>query len=193
MPKKIKIAVLISGRGSNLESLINAAKDQEFPAEIALVISNKADAYGLGIAKKNSIENLFIDHKKFSSRTEFESKLHEVIIDKNCQIICLAGFMRILGAEFVNKWHGKIINIHPSLLPSFKGANPVEDAINYGVKYSGCTVHYVSPELDSGPIIEQAIVEISPLDNKESLALKILQEEHKIYPKALKIICNKFN
>jgi phosphoribosylglycinamide formyltransferase-1 len=193
MPKKIKIAVLISGRGSNLESLINAAKDKDFPAEIVLVISNKADVYGLEIARKNSIENLFIDHKKFTSRQEFDSKLHEVIINKNCQIICLAGFMRILGAEFVNKWRGKMINIHPSLLPSFKGANPVEDAINYGVKYSGCTVHYVSPELDCGEIIDQAIVEILPSDNKETLALKILKEEHKIYPKALEIICNKFN
>jgi phosphoribosylglycinamide formyltransferase-1 len=190
MPKKIKVAVLISGRGSNLENLINAAKDKNFPAEITLVISNKADAYGLEIAKKNSIENLFIDHKKFTERTDFDAKLDEIIINRNCQIICLAGFMRILGADFVNKWHNKIINIHPSLLPAFKGANAVEEAINSGVKYSGCTVHYVSPEIDSGPIIKQAIVEVSPDDDKESLALKILKEEHKLYPEALEIICN---
>jgi phosphoribosylglycinamide formyltransferase-1 len=191
MPKKIKIAVLISGRGSNLESLINAAKNKNFPAEIRLVISNKTDAYGLEIAKKNFIENLFIDHTKFTSREEFDSKLHEIITDKNCQIICLAGFMRVLSANFVNKWRSKIINIHPSLLPSFKGENAVENAINYGVKYSGCTVHYVNQEIDSGEIINQAIVKILPSDNKESLALKILKKEHKLYPQALKIICKK--
>ncbi len=193
MSKKIKIAVLISGRGSNLESLINAAKDKNFPAEIALVISNKADAYGLEIAKKNSIESLFIDHKKYTTRTDFDAKLDEIIIDRKCQIICLAGFMRILGADFVNKWHNNIINIHPSLLPAFKGANAVEAAINYGVKYSGCTVHYVSPEIDSGTIIKQAIVEVLPDDNKETLALRILKEEHKLYPQALEIICKKFS
>jgi phosphoribosylglycinamide formyltransferase-1 len=193
MSKKIKIAVLISGRGSNLESLINAAKDTNFPAEIALVISNKADAYGLEIAKKNSIESLFIDHKKFTIRTDFDAKLDEIITDRKCQIICLAGFMRILGADFVNKWHNNIINIHPSLLPAFKGANAVEAAINYGVKYSGCTVHYVSPEIDSGTIIKQAIVEVLPDDNKETLALRILKEEHKLYPEALELICKKFS
>lgn len=192
MKKRVKVAVLISGRGSNLESLINACKDSEYPAEISLVVSNNKNAYGLEIAKNHFIETVIIEHQNFSSRQEFDDKLNEIITSRNCQIICLAGFMRVLGKGFVEKWPDRIINIHPSLLPAFKGAKAVEDAINYGVKYSGCTVHYVRPEVDSGPIIEQLAVNVSKSDTKETLAKKILKQEHKIYPKALKVVCKKF-
>jgi phosphoribosylglycinamide formyltransferase-1 len=193
MIKKIKTAILISGRGSNLQALINAAKNDNFPAKIALVISNKADAYGLEIAKNYNIKTAVIDHKKFNSRVEFDKEMSKIITSRDCKIICLAGFMRLLSAEFINQWFDRIINIHPSLLPAFKGANAVMEAINYGVKYSGCTTHYVREEMDSGPIIKQAIVEILPGDNKETLAVRILKQEHIIYPQSLEIVCNKIS
>lgn len=187
--KKIKVAVLISGRGSNLKALIEACKNPNFPAQISLVISNKEDAFGLEIAKENGIKTAFIDNKLFAKREEFDAKLDEAITAHNCQIICLAGFMRVLSAYFVSKWENKIINIHPSLLPAFKGAKAQEDALNYGVKYSGCSVHYVCKEVDAGAIIEQAVVKVLKGDNKEILAARILEKEHIIYPKALKKVC----
>jgi phosphoribosylglycinamide formyltransferase-1 len=187
--QKIKVAVLISGRGSNMQALIEACKNSDYPAQIALVIANKADAYGLEIAQQNNIKTAFLDHKKFASRQEFDAKLSEIIEENNCDIICLAGFMRLLSEKFVNHWAGKLINIHPSLLPAFKGANAVGDALDYGVKYTGCTVHFVTQEMDSGPIIAQAVVEINEGDTKEILASRILQKEHIIYAQALKKIC----
>ena len=190
MVRKIKIAVLISGRGSNLKALIKATQENDFPAEISLVISNKKEAKGLEIAKEHNIKTAIIDHKLFSDRKSFDQEIDKIINENNCQIICLAGFMRILSGEFTQKWHGKMINIHPSLLPEFKGGNAVKDAINAKAEYSGCTVHYVTTEVDSGEIILQEKVIIDENDNIDSLAAKILEKEHKIYPQALKIVCN---
>lgn len=184
--KKVKVAVLISGRGSNLKALINACRDENFPAEISLVISNIENAGGLEFAHANNIKTAFVNHKSFKNREDFDLELDKIIRQNNCQIICLAGFMRILSADFTKKWEGKMINIHPSLLPAFKGGNAVFDALNYGVKFSGCTVHFVSPEIDSGAIISQEIVPVLESDSKETLASRILEKEHLIYPLALK-------
>lgn len=187
--QKIKIAILISGRGSNMQALIRACRQADFPAEIGVVISNKKEAPGLEFAKEQGIDTVFIDHKKFASRQEFDQAITKEIKKRNCQIICLAGFMRLLSVDFVKEWQGKVINIHPSLLPDFKGGDAVGDAIKAGAKKSGCTVHFVVEEMDAGPIIMQVAVDILPTDNKETLAARILQKEHEIYPQALKIVC----
>lgn len=187
MTRKVKVAVLISGRGSNMKALIEACENQDFPAEISLVLANKKDALGLEFAKNKNIKTAIIEHKNFNSREDFDRKLDEEILAHNIEIVCLAGFMRLLSPWFTNKWHDKLINIHPSFLPDFKGANAVEDAINAGAKFSGCTVHYVRAEMDSGPIIKQVKVDILAIDTKQTLADKILEQEHKIYPEALKI------
>ncbi len=187
--KKIKVAVLISGRGSNLKALVEACKDKDFPAQISLVISNKEDAFGLKFAQENNITTIFINHKLFDNREDFDKEVSKEIISNDCEFICLAGFMRILSPYFTNHWRGKVINIHPSLLPSFKGGNAVQDALDYGVKYSGCTVHYVTQEVDVGEIIEQEVVGVLTNDTKETLASRILEKEHIIYPKSLKKIC----
>ena len=191
--KKIKIGILISGRGSNFRAIHEATKNSDFPAEIAIVISNKKDAAGLDYAKENQIHTAFLDHKLFNNREDFDKELTKILKDANCELICLAGFMRILSVDFINHWKDKIINIHPSLLPSFKGGNAVEDAINHGVKYSGCTVHYVIEEVDSGKIIDQTAVEVLENDTKETLANRILEKEHILYPRALKKACELIN
>ncbi len=191
--QKLKVAVLISGRGSNMKALIEACENPQFPAEIILVLSNKENAAGLDFAKKKSIKTCVINHKNFSSRQEFDEKMHEELEKTGVEIICLAGFMRLLSPWFVEKWSERLINIHPSLLPEFKGANAVEDAINAGAKKSGCSVHYVTEQMDEGPIIAQSVVDVLPSDDKESLAAKILQKEHLIYPIALKAVCEKLS
>ena len=189
--KKTKIAILISGRGSNMEAIVKACKNSDFPAQVVLVLSNKVDAQGLEFAKSAGIKTAFVDHKNFSSREEFDKKVSEEIENSGAEIICLAGFMRLLSPWFVNRWFDRAINIHPSLLPEFKGADAVGDAIKAGAKKSGCTVHFVREEMDSGPIILQAEVPVFEGDTKEILAARILKEEHQIYPKALEIICEK--
>ena len=189
MVKKINTAIFISGRGSNMKALIEACKDEKFPAKIVLVIANKDDATGLIFAKQNNIPTQIIPHKDFNSRMEFEQKIDLVINQHDVEIICLAGFMRVLSEWFVNKWHNKIINIHPSLLPNFKGANAVEDALKSKVKLTGCTTHFVDNQLDSGKIIMQSEVDILVDDNLESLSARILTQEHKIYPQTLKQVC----
>ncbi len=191
MTRKIKVAILISGRGSNMQAIVKACEDRNFPAEIVLVLSNKSDAEGLKFAESKNIKTAFVNHREFSSREEFDKKVSAEIEKSDAQIVCLAGFMRLLSAWFVERWFDKLINIHPSLLPEFKGADAVGDAIKAGAKKSGCTVHFVREEMDSGPIILQAEVQISSLDTKEILAAKILKEEHRIYPEALKIVCEK--
>jgi phosphoribosylglycinamide formyltransferase-1 len=191
MVKKIKVAILISGRGSNMKALIDACKDINFPAEIAMVISNKHDALGLNYAQQNNILTAIIDHKKFYSRQQFEEAIDREITKCGIDIICLAGFMRVLSPWFVEKFQGRLINIHPSLLPEFKGANAVADALNSGAKISGCTTHFVSVDVDSGEIIMQAQVDILSNDDFNSLAQKILVQEHIIYPQTLKKICKK--
>ena len=195
MKQKIKVAILISGRGSNMQKLIDACENPNFPAEIIVVGANKDNALGLEYAKSKSIKTFIIEHKDFAKfenpREEFDKALHQEIIKYDVEIICLAGFMRLLSKWFVDKWHNKIINIHPSLLPDFKGANAVEDALKSGVKISGCTTHFVSVEMDAGPIIMQAQVPVSLDDNSETLSQKILIKEHEIYPLTLKKVCNK--
>lgn len=189
--KKIKTAILISGRGSNMLSLIKACQNPDFPAEISLVISNKKDAKGLEIAQNHGIKTAFIDHKNFADRQSFDDALNHEIAQNNCEIVCLAGFMRLLTSNFTKKWQGRALNIHPSLLPEFKGADAVGDAIKAKAAISGCTVHFVEEEMDSGQIIAKAKVEIAPNDTKETLAAKILQHEHRIYPIALeKLACD---
>ena len=195
MTKKIKVAVLISGRGSNMQALVEACEDPQFPAEIVLVLSNKKDALGLEFAKSKNIKTAFIDHKNFSSeanpREAFDRKVSAEIEKSGAEIICLAGFMRLLSGWFAEKWMDRLINIHPSYLPDFKGHDAVGDAIKAGAKFSGCTVHFVWEEMDAGPIIKQARVPVLEGDTKETLAARILKEEHRIYPESLKIVCEK--
>ncbi len=191
MTKKIKVAILISGRGSNMQEIVKSCESENFPAEVVLVLSNKADAEGLKFAQERKIKTAFVSHREFSSREDFDKKVSEEIEKSGAEIICLAGFMRLLSGWFVSRWFDRLINIHPSLLPEFKGADAVGDAIKAGAKKSGCTVHFVREEMDSGPIILQAEVEVAASDTKEILAAKILKEEHRIYPEALKIVCNK--
>jgi phosphoribosylglycinamide formyltransferase-1 len=193
MNKKVKIAILISGRGSNMQKLVKACENRDFPAQVELILSNKKDAAGLDFAKEKGIKTSIIDHKNFvNSREEFDKAMNEEIIKSGAEIICLAGFMRLLSPWFVNHWFNRLINIHPSLLPQFKGVDAVGDAIKAGVKFSGCTTHFVREEMDSGPVIMQAKVPIFSDDTKEILAARILQEEHKIYPQSLKLVATNF-
>lgn len=195
MSKKIRVAILISGRGSNMKALIDVCKLPDFPAEIVLVVSNKVDAEGLQYAKVNHIPTKIIESRNFSKdeigRTQYDKLIFDEITTNNIDLICLAGFMRILSKWFVENLANKIINIHPSLLPSFKGANAVFDALNAGVKISGCTTHFVTEKMDDGPIIMQSSVDVSEEDDLNSLSQKILIQEHKIYPETLKIISKK--
>lgn len=191
MNKKLKVAILISGRGSNMQALVAACENEDFPAEVVVVASNKKDAAGLEFARSKKIPTVFVDHKSFSSREDFDKKMSEEIAKFDVDVVCLAGFMLLLSGWFVSRWFDRLINIHPSLLPDFKGADAVGDAIKAGAKISGCTIHFVREEMDSGPIILQASVPIFADDSKETLAARILVEEHKTYPQALKILCHK--
>jgi phosphoribosylglycinamide formyltransferase-1 len=186
MSGKLKVGVLISGRGSNLQALIDASRSADYPAEIVLVVSNVADAFGLSRAKAASIPTSVIDHKKYKTRESFDEAVDGRLREAGVGLICLAGFMRIFSDAFVRKWEGRLINIHPSLLPDFKGTHVHERVIAAGVKLSGCTVHYVTPELDSGPIIAQSKVPVLPGDTPDALAERVLEAEHKLYPEALK-------
>jgi phosphoribosylglycinamide formyltransferase 1 len=188
---KLKIGVLISGNGSNLQSIINACEDSNFPAELAIVISNKANAYGLVRAKKSNIKTKVIEHENFKHRSEFENNINRALIEANVELVCLAGFMRILTDTFVCSWKERLINIHPSLLPAFKGLNTHQRAIECGVKFSGCTIHFVSSEMDEGPIILQAVVPVHQHDTSKTLAKRVLDTEHKAYPFAIRLFANK--
>jgi phosphoribosylglycinamide formyltransferase-1 len=185
---KLKLGVLISGRGSNLQALIDAAADQSFPAEIALVISNRADAGGLARAEAAGIATRIIPHTDFATREDFDSELTRTLRTAGVGLVCLAGFMRLLTAGFAKDWHNRLINIHPSLLPSFKGLNSHGQALAAGVRFSGCTVHFVRPEMDAGPIILQAAVPVHDGDDEDRLAARILTAEHRSYPLAVKLI-----
>jgi phosphoribosylglycinamide formyltransferase 1 len=188
MPVKKRTAVLISGRGSNMAALIEAAKVEDYPAQIALVFSNVEDAAGLDIARAAGIETVALSHKTFGSREAFDVALDAVLHEANIEIVCLAGFMRILSDGFVRRWKGRMINIHPSLLPAFPGTHVHEQVLAAGVKTSGCTVHFVVPELDAGPVIAQAQVPVLPGDTPDTLAARVLAEEHKLYPAVLKLL-----
>jgi phosphoribosylglycinamide formyltransferase-1 len=184
-----RVAVLISGRGSNMTALIEAAKDPTYPAEIVLVLSNIPDAGGLQIAKAAGIETVVIDHKQFGKdRAAFEAAMQSALERHKIEIVCLAGFMRILTAGFVEKWRGRMLNIHPALLPAFKGLDTHKRALEAKVKQHGATVHFVVPEMDSGPVILQGAVEVRPDDTEVSLAARVLTVEHRIYPEALKML-----
>lgn len=184
----LRIAVLISGRGSNMQALVDACRDPGFPAEVALVVSNEPQARGLAWAKEAGVPTTVINHRDFPDRESFELALDEALGASGVDLICLAGFMRLLGDEFVNKWRDRLINIHPSLMPAFKGLNTHERVIKLGARFTGCTVHFVRPEMDDGPIIVQAVVPVRPGDTPESLADRVLAVEHRIYPMAVRLI-----
>lgn len=184
-----RVAVLISGRGSNMAALIEAAKDKTFPAEIVAVISNRSDAGGLMAAQAVGIATEVVDHAAFGKdRAAFERALQAVLEKHRIDIVCLAGFMRLLSAGFVKQWQHRILNIHPALLPAFKGLDTHRRALDAGVKVHGATVHFVVPEMDSGPIIAQAAVTVRPGETEEELAARVLKVEHQIYPLALKLL-----
>jgi len=191
LSKKIKVAVLISGNGTNLQALIDACLVPSYPAEIVLVISNKANAKGILRAREAGITTRIIDHTKYSSREDFDTELSMILSNSKCKLVCLAGFMRILSESFVNTWPNSILNIHPSLLPSFPGTKTHERALEAGVKVSGCTLHFVTAELDAGPIIGQAAVPVLDNDTSKTLANRVLIEEHKLYALGLELVANK--
>jgi phosphoribosylglycinamide formyltransferase 1 len=188
MAKK-RVAVLISGRGSNMAALIAAAKAQDFPAEIAVVVSNRPDAAGLAYAVAQGIATEVVDHRPHGTdRAAFERELQRVLDGHGVELICLGGFMRLFTPDFVLRWQGRMLNIHPSLLPSFPGLDPHGQALRAGAKISGATVHFVIPETDAGPIIAQAAVEVRDADNPETLAARVLTVEHQLYPLALRLV-----
>jgi phosphoribosylglycinamide formyltransferase-1 len=188
---KPRVAILISGRGSNMAALIEAAAAEGFPAEIAVVISNVASAGGLAIAKASGIETLVIESKPFGKdRAGFEAVLQAALEVRNVELICLGGFMRLFTADFAQRWYGRMLNIHPSLLPSFPGLDPHGQALRAGVKISGATVHFVTPETDAGPIVIQGAVGVHDDDTPDTLAARVLAVEHRIYPQALRMLAS---
>jgi len=187
-PNTLKVGVLISGRGTNLQALIDACAASDFPASIAIVISNKADAYGLTRAQEAGLSTAVLDHKDYADRASFDTAVDAALREAGVEFVCLAGFMRILSESFVEGWRDRLINIHPSLLPSFKGLDTHQRAIDAGVKITGCTVHFVRPAMDDGPIIVQAAVPVLPDDDEKRLAARILESEHVIYPLALRLV-----
>jgi phosphoribosylglycinamide formyltransferase-1 len=189
MPKKL-VGVLISGRGSNMKALVEAANAPDYPAEIVLVISNRPEAAGLAWARRQGLAAEAIDHKAFERREDFEAQLHRVLTGAQVDLVCCAGFMRLMTAGFVERWHGRMLNIHPSLLPAFKGLHTHERALPAGVRIAGCTVHFVVPEMDSGPIIAQAAVPVRDGDTPQTLGDRILAAEHKLYPHALRLVAS---
>src|SRR4030081_1475543 len=188
---KRRVAILISGGGSNMTALIQAAAAEDFPAEIVVVISNRADAGGLEKARACGVAAVTIESKPFGKdRAAFEAVLQSALDQNKIELICLGGFMRLFTAEFVQRWYGRMLNIHPSLLPSFPGLDPHGQALRAGVKISGATVHFVTPETDAGPILIQGAVAVRDGDTPETLAARILGVEHRIYPDALRLVAS---
>lgn len=190
MSAKLRTAILISGRGSNMVSLVSAARADGYPAEIVGVISNRPDAPGLGWARDHGLAGIAIDHRAYPVREAFENDLQSALIDMKADLVALAGFMRLMTPGFVDTWRDRMINIHPSLLPSFTGLDTHQRAIDAGVKFAGCTVHFVRPEMDVGPIIAQAAVPVMPRDTAPTLAARVLAAEHKLYPFALSLVAS---
>ncbi len=184
----LRVAILISGRGSNMDALIAAARAPDFPAEIALVLSNRPDAPGLAKAKAAGIAVAAVDHKIYAGREEFERSLQLVLEAHRVNFICLAGFMRLFTPWFSNRWRGRMLNIHPALLPAYRGLHTHERALADGVKIHGCTVHFVVPEMDEGPIVAQAAVPVLDGDTAATLGARVLAQEHLIYPLALRLV-----
>ncbi len=183
-----RTAVLISGRGSNMQALLAAAQSPDYPAEIALVISNRPDAAGLTLARETGVTAVAIDHKTFPTRAAFDAELDRALRRHDVELVACAGFMRILTAGFLDAWAGSIINIHPALLPLYKGLDTHARALADGVRVHGCTVHYVVPEIDAGPIIAQAAVPVLSGDTGETLAARVLEAEHRLYPMAVALV-----
>ena len=185
---KKRVAVLISGRGSNMTALIEASKAPDYPAEIVLVVSNKADAAGLASASAQGIKTAVVDHRDFADRETFDAEIDRLLKSYRIDMVCLAGFMRLLTPDFVAGWRDRMINIHPSLLPAFKGLHTHRRALEAGVKLAGCTVHFVRCDMDDGPIIIQAAVPVLDTDTEDTLSARILAAEHQIYPRALELV-----
>ncbi len=185
MKESLNIGVLISGRGSNLQAIIDGIERGKVAARISVVVSNNPDAYGLERARKHGIPAVVVDHRKYSTRQEFESVLIERLNEKGVELVVLAGFMRVLTERFLKAFPSRVVNIHPALLPSFPGVGVQAKAVDYGVRFSGCTVHFVNEGVDTGPIIAQAVVPVYPTDTGEVLADRILKMEHQIYPKVI--------
>lgn len=190
MAKRTRVGVLISGRGSNMAALIEAARAPGFPAGIALVVSNRPAAAGLERARAAGIETLVLDHKDFASREAFDDAVHAALVAAGIELVALAGFMRIQGNDFVDRWLGRQLNIHPSLLPAFKGLHPHKQALDAGVRITGATVHFVTRELDGGPIVAQAAVPVRESDTVADLEARILAAEHRLYPHALRLVAS---
>jgi phosphoribosylglycinamide formyltransferase 1 len=188
--RRQRTAILISGLGSNMRALIEAARRPSFPAEIALVLSNRREAEGLAYAKDHGIATAVIDHKIYAGREAFEGSMQAMLVAHRIEFLCLAGFMRLLTAHFVARWHGRILNIHPALLPAYRGLNTHIRALQDGVKIHGCTAHFVVAAMDEGPIVAQAAVPVLDQDTAETLALRVLRQEHIIYPYALELVAS---
>ncbi len=191
MSDKVKIAILISGRGSNMLAIVGKVLDGTINGEVLLVISNNAGAEGLVRASELGIETLYLDHRNFDSREEYDREIISNLKKKDIELVCLAGFMRLLSPHFTEEYSGRIMNVHPSLLPSFPGVNGQQLALDYGVKITGCTVHFVDEKLDHGPIILQKTVPVEDSDTLELLSSRILEQEHIAYPEAVKLYCDR--
>ena len=185
-----RTAILISGRGSNMQALVRAMADPAFPAETAVVISNRPEALGLDWARARGIPAVAIDHRPFATRMAFEARLHQTLLDHGVELICNAGFMRLLTGGFVDRWRDRQINIHPSLLPAFPGLHTHRRVLEAGALVTGCTVHFVRLEMDSGPIVAQAAVAVLPGEDEDTLAARVLEAEHRIYPLALQLVAS---
>lgn len=188
MSQALSVAVLVSGRGSNMAALAQAAAAPDFPARVSLVISNRPDAKALDFAAANGIPSRVIDHRRYGDRAGFDRALDDALQAADVDLVCLAGFMRLLTEGFVARWHDRLINIHPSLLPAFKGLDTHARVLAAGVRFTGCTVHFVRPAMDDGPIIVQAAVPVLPSDDADSLAARVLAQEHICYPQAVRWI-----
>ncbi len=186
--ERLKLAILISGRGSNMQTLIAACRDGSIPADINLILSNRAEAAGLEFARKAGLPTQVIAHRDYPDRAGFDAALDGALRAADVNFVCLAGFMRLLTADFIEGWHNRMINIHPSLLPAFPGLDTHRRALEAGVRFAGCTVHFVRFETDTGPIIAQAAVPVLPGDGEESLAARVLAAEHRLYPLALRLV-----
>ena len=187
MAQQVSIAVLVSGGGTNLQSIIDAIEAKRLDAKIEVVLSNRADAYGLVRAKKHGVATEVLDHKNFSSRDAYDQAVVDLLRARGVELVVLAGFMRLLSPVFVKAYSNRIMNIHPALLPSFPGLHVQKKAVEHGVRFSVCTVHFVNEECDEGPIIIQAVVPVFPDDTEETLAARILRQEHQIYPRAIQL------
>jgi phosphoribosylglycinamide formyltransferase 1 len=188
---RLKIGILISGRGSNMQSLIDAASDEAYPADVGVVISNVPDAGGLKLAAARGIPTAVIDSRPFRDRHLFEDALDGALREADIGLVCLAGFMRLLTEQFVVRWWDRLVNIHPSLLPAFPGLRVHEAVLASGCRFTGCTVHFVRPRMDDGPIIMQAAVPVHPDDDVERLAARVLEQEHRIYPAAVRLVADR--